>query len=96
MWEILEVLKRHHQGESQRRIAVATGRGRKTVRAYLREAKKLGWSKEVPPDEALASRVVQRRQPGPTPSVLSPSEKALRGHHERIHQWLEAPRERRG
>jgi len=96
MWEILEVLKRHHQGESQRRIAVATGRGRKTVRAYLREAKKLGWSKEVPPDEALASRVVQRRQPGPTPSVLSPSEKALRGHHERIHQWLEGPEGEKG
>ncbi len=64
MWEVLDVLKRHHRGESQRRIAVATGRGRKTIRAYIREAKKLGWSKEVPPDDELASRVAQRRQPG--------------------------------
>ena len=36
MWEILDVLKRHHRGESQRRIAAATGRGRKTIRAYIR------------------------------------------------------------
>lgn len=96
MWEILEVLKRHHRGESQRRIAAATGRGRKTVRAYLREAKKLGWSKEVPPDESLASQVAQRRQPGPTPSGVSPSEEALRGYHERIHQWLEGPEGEKG
>jgi len=96
MWEILEILKRHHRGESQRRIAAATGRGRKTVRAYIREAKKLGWSKEVPPDEALASRVLQRRKPGPSPSEVSPAEKALRGHHERIHQWLEGPEGERG
>ena len=72
----------------ERRIAAATGRGRKTIRAYIREAKKLGWSKEVPPDEALASRVAQRRQPGPTSSEASPSEKALRAHHERIQQWV--------
>ena len=78
MWEILDVLKRHHRGESQRRIAAATNRGRKTVRAYIREAKKLGWSKEVAPDEALASRVSQRRQPGPSPSEVSPSETVLR------------------
>ena len=37
MWEILDVLKRHHRGESQRRIAAATGRGRKTIRAYIPE-----------------------------------------------------------
>ena len=50
MWEILDVLKRHHRGESQRRIAAATGRGRKTIRAYIREAKKLvhGYLKFVP------------------------------------------------
>ena len=96
MWEILDVLKRHHRGESQRRIAAATGRGRKTIRAYIREAKKLGWSKEVPPDEALASRVAQRRQPGPTSSEASPSEKALRAHHERIQQWVEGPEGERG
>ena len=96
MWEILDVLKRHHRGESQRRIAAATGRGRKTIRAYIREAKKLGWSKEVPPDEALASRVAQRRQPGPSSSEASASEKALRGHHDRIQQWVEGCEGERG
>ena len=96
MWEILDVLKRHHRGESQRRIAAATGRGRKTIRAYIREAKKLGCSKEVPPDEALASRVAQRRQPGPSSSEASASEKALRGHHDRIQQWVEGCEGERG
>ena len=96
MWEILDVLKRHHRGESQRRIAAATGRGRKTVRGYIREAKTLGWSKDVPPDDALASRVAQRRQPGPSPSEVSPAEKELRVHHGRIQQWLEGPEGERG
>jgi len=96
MWEILDVLKRHHRGESQRRIAAATGRGRKTVRAYIREAKKLGWSKEVPPDEGLASRVTQRRKPGPSPSEVSPAEMALRAHHGHIQQWLEGSEGERG
>ena len=96
MWEVLDVLKRHHRGESQRRIAVATGRGRKTIRAYIREAKKLGWSKEVPPDDELASRVAQRRQPGPSSSEASASEKALHAHHDRIQQWVEGPEGERG
>lgn len=96
MWEILDVLKRHHRGESQRRIAAATSRGRKTVRAYIREAKKLGWSTEVAPDEALASRVAQCRKPGPSGSEVSPSEKALRGHYGQIQQWLEGPEGERG
>ena len=94
--EVLDVLKRHHRGESQRRIAVATGRGRKTIRAYIREAKKLGWSKEVPPDDELASRVAQRRQPGPSSSEASASAKALRAHHDRIQQWVEGPEGERG
>ena len=96
MWEILDVLKRHHRGESQRRIAAATGRTRKTIRGYLREAKKLGWSKEFAPDEELASRVGRRRQPGPTSSEASPSEKALRAHHDRIQQWVKGPEGERG
>ncbi len=96
MWEILDVLKRHHRGESQRRIAAATGRGRKTVRAYIREAKKLGWSKEVAPDDSLAARVAQRRQPGPSSREGSPAEKSLRTHHDHIQQWLEGPEGERG
>jgi transposase len=89
MWEILEVLKRHHGGESQRRIASATGRSRKTVRRYIETARWLGWSEETAPDEALASRVLQQRKPGPSPNEASPAEKELRPHHYRIQQWLE-------
>ena len=50
----------------------------------------------VPPDEALASRVAQRRQPGPSSSEASASEKALRGHHDRIQQWVEGCEGERG
>ena len=60
------------------------------------KAKKLGWSKEVAPDEELASRVAQRRQPGPSSREASPSEKGLRAHHDRIQQWVEGREGERG
>ena len=43
MWEILEVLRRAGQGESITQIKLATGRSRKTIRRYVRLARKLGW-----------------------------------------------------
>ena len=63
---------------------------------FLERNFRLGWSKEVPPDEALTSRVAQRRQPGPSSSEASASEKALRGHHDRIQQWVEGCEGERG
>ena len=63
---------------------------------FLERNFRLGWSKEVPPDEALASRVAQRRQPDPSSSEASASEKALRGHHDRIQQWVEGCEGERG
>jgi transposase len=39
MWEILEVLRRVHRGESQVAIARATGHTRKTIRRYTRTAR---------------------------------------------------------
>ena len=43
MWEILEVLRRVHRGESQVAIALATGHTRKRIRRYSRTARKRGW-----------------------------------------------------
>jgi hypothetical protein len=56
----------------------------------------LGWSKEVAPDEALASRVAQRRKPGPSPREDSPAKKELSPHHGRIRQWLEGAEGEKG
>lgn len=41
MWEVLEVLRRIHRGESRSRIERATGRSRKTIGRYVRTAKAL-------------------------------------------------------
>ena len=43
MWEVLEVLRRVHRGESQVAIERVTGRARKTVRRYAALALELGW-----------------------------------------------------
>src|SRR5207237_1328326 len=43
MWEILDVLRRVHRGETRAAIQRATGRTRKTVRRYLERARRLGW-----------------------------------------------------
>ena len=40
--------------------------------------------------------MAQRRQPGPSSSEASASEKALRGHHDRIQQWVEGCEGERG
>ncbi len=42
MWEILEVPRRHHRGEKKRRIALATGHTRVTVRRYIATAQRQG------------------------------------------------------
>lgn len=71
MWEILDVLRRLHRGESQAAIERVTGRTRKTVRRYASVARDLGWSPEgEEPAEGLARAVAERlrqatRQPAP-------------------------------
>lgn len=88
MWEILDVLRRIHRGESKKSIEAATGRTRKTVRRYLRTAEKLGWSaREQEPDEELASRVWQKLRPGPA-AGFSWTDEVLGPHRETIRQWL--------
>ncbi|MBI3781951.1 MAG: IS21 family transposase [Deltaproteobacteria bacterium] len=98
MWEILEVLRRHHRGEKKRRIALATGHTRVTVRRYIATAQKLGWSSEREPDEELAREVVARLQPGPraSPAGSLTNEQRLLVHIDQIRSWLQPADGKRG
>lgn len=87
MWEILDVLRRIHRGQTKKSIEAATGRTRKTVRRYLRTAEQLGWSREREPDEELASRVWQKLRPGPA-AGYSWTDEVLGPHREKIRSWL--------
>jgi hypothetical protein len=90
MWEILEVLRRVHRGESQVTIARATGHTRKTIRRYTRIARKRGWTPggTQEPDEALAQAVARRLKPVPVAPAPGESEAQLRPHRARIEAWL--------
>ena len=97
MWEVLEVLRRLGRGESQVRVAAATGLGRKTIRHYLRRARELGWQPGVQePDESLAVRVLERVRPGPKDPEPGETEGLLLSHREQIQQWLAGSEHERG
>lgn len=95
MWEILEVLRRFHRGESKAAIKRATGRTRKTVQRYVDKARELGWDGEAEPDEALAVEVARRLKPVADEPREGTSEAALVPHGEQIRTWL-FPEEGRG
>jgi transposase len=99
MWEILEVLRRVHRGESQVAIARATGHTRKTIRRYTRTARRRGWTPggTEEPDEALAQAVARRLRPVPETRERGESEARLWAHRARIEAWLRPEAdERRG
>jgi hypothetical protein len=96
MWEVLEVLRRLHRGETQVVVAAATGRDRKTVRSYLKLATELGWSHEREPDEALAVRILEQIRPGPGDLEPGPAEQLLLPHESRIREWLSGNEKERG
>ena len=97
MWEVLEVLRRVHRGESQAAIERVTGRTRKTVRRYAALAREIGWDPEGPePDEALARAVVERLRPVAAEVFPRASEMQLAPHREQIRRWLHPEGERRG
>ncbi len=88
MWEILDVLRRIHRGQTKKSIEAATGRTRKTIRRYLRTAEQLGWSaREQEPSEELASRVWQKLRPGPA-AGFSWTDEVLGPHRKTICRWL--------
>ncbi len=90
MWEVLDVLKRVHRGESLRKVAKVTGRSRKTIRRYLEAAAELGWVKDVhEPEEQLAAEVLAKLRPGPK-DVVAKTEALLDPLKDQIRQWLAA------
>jgi transposase len=96
MWEVLDVLRRVHRGESQVAIERVTGRTRKTVRRYTALARELGWDpKGQEPDEGLARAVTQRLRPVAAESLPGVSEARLTPHREQIRAWLQPDDTRR-
>jgi len=90
MWEILEVLRRHQRGESQRTIQAATGKARKTIRRYVRAARGFGWDPSSrDPDEELARRVLRAVQPGPKEPQRGESFQALHQVRDQVRTWIE-------
>ncbi|HSD10336.1 MAG TPA: IS21 family transposase, partial [Candidatus Binatia bacterium] len=88
MWEILDVLRRVHRGETRAAIQRATGRTRKTVRRYVERARKLGWDPSgAEPDEALALEVARRLKPIGGEGA-GESEARLVEHREQIRKWV--------
>jgi len=88
MWEVLDVLKRIHRGESRRHVARATGRSRKTIGRYLDAAAKRGWVATVhEPTEHLAAEVIATLRPGPK-GVVCETAAALEPFKEQIRHWL--------
>jgi transposase len=92
MWEILDVLRRLRRGESLSKIQAATRRSRTTIRRWRKTALNLGW---VPggnePDELLATRILERHQPGPCKARPGEVERRLLPHLEQIKSWLAPP-----
>jgi len=90
MWEVLEVLRRLHRGETNAAIERATGRTRKTIRRYKQRARTLGWQPggEKVPDEELAVTVGQRLRPVTDPEGLGAIEARLMPHRPTIAEWV--------
>jgi transposase len=90
MWEILDVLRRVHRGESKAAIKRATGRTRKTVRRYVERARELGWVPSIgaEPDEALAVEVARSLKPVAPEAPEGGSEARLTPHLEQIRKWV--------
>jgi len=89
MWEILDVLRRVHRGETRAAIQRATGRTRKTVRRYLERARRLGWDPSGPePDETLALEVARALKPIGRKARSGESEALLERHAEQIRTWV--------
>jgi transposase len=90
MWEILDVLRRLHRGESKAAIKRVTGHTRKTVRRYLAAAQECGWEPGgTEPEEALAAAVAQHMQPVAKKPARGSTETLLTPHRDTITHWLE-------
>lgn len=82
MIEVKEILRRHAEGQSLRRIARDTGLDRKTVRRYVEATLAVEGSDEERVQHAV--REIQVRPPTPP----SEARRLLSTHEERIRAWL--------
>ncbi len=87
--EIREILRRWVRGDSLRAIAVAVAADRKTVRAYVVLAAKLGLRQggELP-DDALIASIVVAVQPGRPSQEVGDARALCHAHREQIVGWV--------
>jgi transposase len=87
--QVVEILRRWQAGDSARTIAQATGLARNTVAKYLKEARRLGVSRQGPPadnKQILALSRLGQTAPG---KRAAPRTELLDRHREQIARWLQ-------
>ena len=90
--DVMEVIRRWQQGDSQRHIAAGTGLSRDTIRKYLTAAVESGVKREGPnPTEEQLSRLVVLSRSGPRQTV-APAEDLLECWADQIYRWITVDR----
>ena len=90
--DVMEVIRRWQQGDSQRHIAAGTGLSRDTIRKYLAAAVEAGVKREGPnPTEEQLSRLVALSRSGPRQTV-APAEDLLEPWGDQIYRWVTVDR----
>ena len=86
--DIVEVIRRWQEGNSQRHIASGTGLSRDTVRKYLAAAAEAGVKREGPdPTGKQLNLLLSLSRPGPREAV-APVEEQLESWGDQIYQSL--------
>lgn len=91
MIDVKEVLRRWRAGQGLRRITRETGRDRKTVRRYIKEARKIGLEAESELTDERVGEVAAQVQARPEPARSEPWTE-LGAHKDLIRKWLERDR----
>jgi len=89
MTEVDELLYRWQQGHTISQISRSLGQSRQTVRKYLRQAERLGLTRDGDAEQrAQVLTALRGEKPEP---VASPTARQLQPHQEQIRSWLEEP-----
>ena len=89
--DVMEVIRRWQEGNSQRHIALGTGLSRHTIRKYLAAAA-AGVEQEGPkPAEEQPSRLVALNKSGPR-QAEAPAEDLLESWSDQIYRWVTVDR----
>lgn len=91
MIEVKEILFRYQKGYKKREIATSLNIARNTVKAVIKEAEKLGFSKDKPEEELIAiyDKLTDQRQQKML-KKFSIAEQ-LEPYREQIEKWLQEP-----